>query len=78
MLYPQCNQFCDGEHDVHYLGRIRNNQAIDHDEFLFDAGRPCCGCGDIGRPHAGFTFPCPNSKTGTHYFTEREAELNAR
>ena len=77
MKYPECNQFCDDEHNVHYLGRIKDGKAIDKDEFLFNAGKPCCGCGAIGRPHIGFAFPCSASQTGSHYFNKKAAEMNA-
>ena len=78
MKYLQCNSFCDDKHNIHYLGRIRNNQAIDADEFLFNAGRKCCGCGGIGTPHIGFGYPCSASNSGAHHFTEEIAELNSK
>ena len=77
MKYPQCNSFCDNEHNVHYLGRIKNGQAIDKDEFLFKQDRKCCGCGGIGTPHIGFGYPCSASQTGSHYFNEEAARINA-
>ena len=76
MLYKQCNIFCDDEHDVHYLGRIINEEAVSTDEFLFNAGRKCCGCGATGVPHIGFGAPCYASNSGSHYFTEKTAQLN--
>lgn len=78
MKYPQCNDFCDDEHNVHYLGRIRDNKAIDIDEFLPYSGRKCCGCGGIGTPHIGFSYPCSASTSGGHYFTQKTAEINAK
>ncbi len=75
-LSNPCNVYCDEKHNVHYLGRILEGQAIDKDEFWHNANKPCCGCGAIGIPHIGFGFPCSASKSGAHYFDERIAELN--
>ena len=77
MKYPQCNLFCDNEHDIHYLGRIRNSEAIDNNEFLFNVDRKCCGCGEIGVPHIGFGYPCSSSQSGAHYFDKKIAEINS-
>jgi len=82
MRYPQCNDLCDGEHDVHYLGRLIKGVSVrdsakDLDEFLPYASRKCCGCGGIGRPHIGFSYSCSASNSGSHYFDKKTAEINA-
>ena len=83
MRYPQCNELCDPEHNVHYLGRIikdveLRDSAKDIDEFLPYGGKKCCGCGGIGIPHIGFGYPCPASNSGAHYFDKKTADINAR
>ena len=66
MKYLQCNGKCKPEKNLHWLG----------DRFFIE-GRKCCGCGGIGVPHIGFGYPCNASVSGSHYFDEKTAEINA-
>lgn len=67
MRYSQCNDKCKPDENIHWLG----------DRFFIE-GRKCTGCGSIGKPHIGFSFPCDASSSGSHYYDEKTAEINAK
>lgn len=70
MKYDKCNNRCEPDKGLHWLG----------DRYYEEnsSTRICLGCGAIGIPHYGFSTPCPSSFSGGHYFDERTAQINAK
>lgn len=67
MKTQKCNEKCIPEQGLHWLG----------DRMMKEGERKCIGCGAVGQPHYGFAIPCSTSKSGSHYFDKKIAELNA-
>ena len=59
MKYAQCNEKCEPEKGLHWLG----------DRFFLE-GVKCSACGGTGRPHVGFGYPCSASTSGSHHFED--------